>query len=246
VITIEDDGKGLDLVIGGVNPPQEGNPAADNPEVHRLFYLGMGRTFEGSIIVGAEPVQIQSELKRAYFEIEPNYYSEVGALPENGDPVTFGEFKEQVFKAAEWMLDEQWKGTLWWGEWWREWDVYRKQGIEATANGNNALGPLYHYWRTGDERFIECGKRSMEFVYDRSQVKEKRKPNEIGISAIRGGTIPCEHSVFFAGKDEIIEIKHTSLSRDGLGRGAIKAARYTASKKCGLYDMKTMLEELIR
>lgn len=85
---------------------------------------------------------------------------------------------------------------------------------------------------------------SMEFVYDRSQYKEKRKPNEIGISAIRGGTIPGEHTVFFAGKDEIIEIKHTSLSRDLLGRGAIKAVRYTASKQCGLYNMKTMLEEL--
>lgn len=86
---------------------------------------------------------------------------------------------------------------------------------------------------------------SMEFTYDRSQVKEKRKPNEIGISAIRGGTIPGEHTVYFAGKDEIIEITHTSLSRDVLGRGAIKAARYTASKTKGFYNMKTMLEELI-
>lgn len=86
---------------------------------------------------------------------------------------------------------------------------------------------------------------SMEFIYDRSPKKEKRKTNEIGISAIRGGTIPGEHSVFFAGKDEIIEIKHTSLSRDVLGRGAIKAARYAASKPNGFYDMKTMLEELI-
>ncbi len=86
---------------------------------------------------------------------------------------------------------------------------------------------------------------SMEFVYDRSMIKEKRKPNEIGISAIRGGTIPGEHTVFFAGKDEIIEIKHTALSRDIMGRGAIKAALYTASKTKGFYNMKTMLEELI-
>lgn len=86
---------------------------------------------------------------------------------------------------------------------------------------------------------------SMEFVYDRSGIKEKRRKNEIGISAIRGGTIPGEHSIYFAGKDEIIEIKHTSLSRDVLGRGAIKAAIYTASKPKGFYNMKTMLEELI-
>ncbi|HOM43205.1 MAG TPA: 4-hydroxy-tetrahydrodipicolinate reductase [Bacillota bacterium] len=84
-----------------------------------------------------------------------------------------------------------------------------------------------------------------EFVYDRSKVREKRKPNDIGISAIRGGTIPGEHTVFFAGKDEVIEIKHSALSRDMFGRGAIRAARYIASKPKGYYTMKTMLEELI-
>ncbi len=86
---------------------------------------------------------------------------------------------------------------------------------------------------------------SMDLIYDRSKVNEKRKPNEIGISSIRGGTNPGEHTVFFAGKDEIIEIKHSALSRDVLGRGAIRAARYTASKTKGFYNMKTMLEELI-
>lgn len=86
---------------------------------------------------------------------------------------------------------------------------------------------------------------SMELVYDRSRLKEKRKPNEIGISSIRGGTFPGEHTVIFAGKDEIIEITHTSLSRDILGRGAIKAACYTAAKANGFYNMKSMLEELI-
>lgn len=85
----------------------------------------------------------------------------------------------------------------------------------------------------------------MELIYDRSKATEKRKPNEIGISAIRGGTIPGEHTVFFAGRDEIIEIKHTALSRDILGRGAIRAACYTASKTKGFFSMKTMLEEMI-
>jgi 4-hydroxy-tetrahydrodipicolinate reductase len=86
---------------------------------------------------------------------------------------------------------------------------------------------------------------SMDFIYDRSTKFEKRKTNEIGISAIRGGTIPGEHSVFFAGKDEILEIKHTALSRDVFGMGAIKAAIYLANKPNGLYDMKTMLKEMI-
>lgn len=86
---------------------------------------------------------------------------------------------------------------------------------------------------------------SMDFIYDRFTKKEKRKTNEIGISSIRGGTIPGEHTVFFAGKDEIIEIKHTALSRDIFGMGAIKAAIYVINKQNGLYDMKSMLKEMI-
>jgi 4-hydroxy-tetrahydrodipicolinate reductase len=86
---------------------------------------------------------------------------------------------------------------------------------------------------------------AMDFVYDRSQIREKRKNSEIGISAIRGGTIPGEHSVFFAGKDEIVEVKHTALSRDVFAMGAIKAAVYVADKKSGLYDMKAMLKEML-
>lgn len=86
---------------------------------------------------------------------------------------------------------------------------------------------------------------SMDFIYDRSTKKEKRKTDEIGISSIRGGTIPGEHSVFFAGKDEIIEIKHTALSRDVFGIGALKAAMYIVNKQSGTYDMKSMLKEMI-
>lgn len=86
---------------------------------------------------------------------------------------------------------------------------------------------------------------NMDFIYDRSQKREKRKTNEIGISSIRGGTIPGEHSVFFAGIDEIIEIKHTALSRDVFGMGAIRAAIYIVNKESGLYDMKSMIKEMI-
>jgi len=86
---------------------------------------------------------------------------------------------------------------------------------------------------------------SMDFIYDRSQKREKRKNNEIGISAIRGGTIPGEHSVYFAGKDEIIEIKHTAMSRDVFGMGALKAAEYIVDKRKGIFDMKSMLKEMI-
>lgn len=65
----------------------------------------------------------------------------------------------------------------------------------------------------------------------------KRKPGEIGMHAIRGGTIVGEHTVMFAGTDEIIEIKHTALSRTILARGAVSAAGYILGKKPGIYNM---------
>lgn len=86
---------------------------------------------------------------------------------------------------------------------------------------------------------------SAEYIYDRTKTQEKRKTDDIGILSLRGGTIPGEHTVYFAGKDEIIEIKHTATSRDILGRGAIKAVLFTAAKTKGFYNMKSMLEELI-
>lgn len=57
-----------------------------------------------------------------------------------------------------------------------------------------------------------------EFVYDRSQRREQRPKKEIGISAVRGGTIVGEHEIIFAGQDEVIELKHTAYSRAILER----------------------------
>ena len=78
---------------------------------------------------------------------------------------------------------------------------------------------------------------SMEFNYGRYGNDSKRKEKEIGIHAIRGGTIPGEHTVIFAGLDEIIEIKHTALSKKVFAQGAIKAAQYILEKDNGIYDM---------
>lgn len=83
---------------------------------------------------------------------------------------------------------------------------------------------------------------SLEFVYDRHQ-RGARKHNDLGIYSLRGGTIPGEHIVVFAGKDEIIEIKHTALSRKIFAEGAIKAIEFTANKKAGYYNMKDLLRE---
>ena len=65
----------------------------------------------------------------------------------------------------------------------------------------------------------------------------KRQPNEIGIHAIRGGSIIGDHEVIFAGKGECIEIKHTAISRDVFAIGALKACEYIYGKEKGLYSM---------
>ena len=80
-----------------------------------------------------------------------------------------------------------------------------------------------------------------EFVYDRSQRREQRPKKEIGISAVRGGTIVGEHEIIFAGQDEVIELKHTAYSRAIFGKGAVSAALYLAGKEAGMYDMSDVI-----
>ena len=81
-----------------------------------------------------------------------------------------------------------------------------------------------------------------EYVYDRHERREKRPAHEIGISAIRGGTIVGEHTVMFCGRDEIIEIKHTALSREVFAVGAVDAAAYMAGcAQPGIYDMNDVI-----
>ena len=79
------------------------------------------------------------------------------------------------------------------------------------------------------------------YVYDRSQVRQKRDSKEIGISAVRAGTIVGEHEVIFAGIDEVIEFKHTAYSRSVFGKGAVEAAKYLAGKPAGMYDMSDVI-----
>ena len=79
------------------------------------------------------------------------------------------------------------------------------------------------------------------YIYDRSQVRKKRDSKEIGISAVRGGTIVGEHEVIFAGTDEVIEFKHTAYSRSVFGKGAIEAAKFLAGKEAGMYDMSDVI-----
>ena len=80
-----------------------------------------------------------------------------------------------------------------------------------------------------------------DYTYDRSTRHEARSPKEIGISAVRGGTIVGEHDVIFAGTDEVIEIKHTAYSRSIFGKGAVEAAKFITGKPAGMYDMQDVI-----
>ncbi len=82
------------------------------------------------------------------------------------------------------------------------------------------------------------------YVYDRSQRREKRSPKEIGITAVRGGSIVGEHSVIFAGKDEVIEFKHNAYSKEVFAVGAVKAAKFVTGKPAGKYDMQDIMQQL--
>lgn len=79
------------------------------------------------------------------------------------------------------------------------------------------------------------------YVYDRSQVRRKRDGHELGISAVRGGTIVGDHDVIFAGTDEVITFEHRAYSRAVFGKGAVQAAKFLAGRPAGLYDMSNVI-----
>lgn len=79
------------------------------------------------------------------------------------------------------------------------------------------------------------------YVYDRTGRSEARRENEIGISAVRGGTIVGIHDVIFAGEDEVITLNHTAYSRAIFAKGALTAAKFLAGKEPGYYDMQDVI-----
>lgn len=80
-----------------------------------------------------------------------------------------------------------------------------------------------------------------EYVYDRSQVRQQRDKKELGISAVRGGTIVGDHDVIFAGMDEVITFSHRAYSRGVFAKGALQAAKFLAGKPAGLYGMSDVI-----
>ena len=79
------------------------------------------------------------------------------------------------------------------------------------------------------------------YVFDRSNVRQKRQKEEIGIHAVRGGTIVGEHDVLFAGHNEVVTISHSAQSREVFASGAVSAAKFVAGKGAGMYHMSDLI-----
>ena len=106
-------------------------------------------------------------------------------------------------------------------------EMHHNRKIDAPSGTAIALG----------ECINKALDNKMTFAFDRSERREKRPDNEIGFSALRGGTVVGEHEVIFAGRDEVIKLTHSAFSRDIFAKGAISAAKFLADKGPGLYDM---------
>ena len=81
------------------------------------------------------------------------------------------------------------------------------------------------------------------FVYDRHSVRKPRGKDEIGMHAIRGGTIVGEHDIIFAGHDEVITLSHSAQSKEVFAVGAVNAAVFLAGRPAGLYAMSDLIKE---
>lgn len=86
---------------------------------------------------------------------------------------------------------------------------------------------------------------NITYNFDRSKTLEKRERKEIGMSAIRGGTIVGEHEIIFAGKDEVLKFEHIAYSKELFAVGALKAAKFSKGKPPGFYNMSNLMEEIL-
>jgi len=82
------------------------------------------------------------------------------------------------------------------------------------------------------------------YVYDRHAERRKRARGEIGLHAVRGGTIVGEHEVMFCGKDEIVTLSHSAASREVFATGALRAARFMCGRARGFYSMDDVISAL--
>ena len=81
------------------------------------------------------------------------------------------------------------------------------------------------------------------YEFDRHSKRMKRTKNEIGIHAVRGGTIVGEHEIIFAGPDEVIKISHSAYSKQLFANGSVNAGLFLVGKEPGFYSMKDLVNE---
>lgn len=93
------------------------------------------------------------------------------------------------------------------------------------------------------DAICETFETPMKYEYDRHSKREKRTKNEIGIHAVRGGTIVGEHEILFAGRDEMITLSHSARSKEVFAVGAVNAAVYMCRRPSGIYTMKDLVEQ---
>lgn len=91
------------------------------------------------------------------------------------------------------------------------------------------------------ESINEAMDHQYHYKYDRTAERARRDAKEIGIQAVRGGSIVGEHDVIFAGKDEVVTFSHTAYSKAIFAKGALEAAKFLASKEPGLYTMADVI-----
>ena len=116
--------------------------------------------------------------------------------------------------------------------------LYGSYDIEVVeAHHNKKIDSPSGTAKTLIEVIEKSCKETLKKEYGREGI-HKREKNEIGVHSLRGGTIVGEHSVLFCGNDEIIEIKHTAMSKKIFAEGALKGAKFLVNKKLGLYSMK--------
>lgn len=83
-------------------------------------------------------------------------------------------------------------------------------------------------------------------TFGRNGRTQKRERNEIGIHAIRGGTVPGEHEVGFYGPSEVVTLSHSAQDRSIFARGALRAARFIAEQPSGEYSMDELVQSLLK
>ena len=113
-------------------------------------------------------------------------------------------------------------------------EAHHSQKVDAPSGTAVRIGEILADTRSVDIKNV--GK------YGREGLVGKRTQQEIGFSSIRGGDIVGDHTVFFIGEGERVEITHRAQSRVNFAQGAIRAARFLSDKKNGLYDMEQLLE----